>query len=1068
MDAKDLCLKIQDEEKRIMRGLKDFQRATVMRVDELFWKGQNRVLVADEVGLGKTMVARGVIVKMAALRYLENDPLFKVVYVCSNQNIARQNIDKLAILGAKVDKVAETRLSMQHLVSVEQEIKIREDNRYLELIPCTPLTSFKVTNGTGTKRERALMYVILSEVKGLKDYEVELGDLLCNNVSYLSWEELVEEYRERVAKVKAITSEYPKNIVAGICERDEYSKLKQYLKLYSEDVDRKKGKAIIGSLRKMFAELSVDSINPDLVIMDEFQRFSFLLNSNDPEIQLLSDRFLSEKSEDEQDTIRVLLLSATPYKMFSTTSEIDEEGIDVHYKEFFEVVRFLENDDNKYNNFKTIWSNYSHALREANVGGVTLLKMKNKAQDEMYNCMCRTERYSVMDFGDYIDDKSRMHPLRVSEGDVRSYMDLNRLLEKINIKLTLPVDYVKSCPFLMSFMQGYDVKKKIEDYYKTHIKDADFSLLNSGFLWLNKNRISRYEDIQVLHARYERLKTEMFSGKSSYYLWIPPSKPYYKMQGVYKGSSGFSKLLLFSSWEMVPKMTSCLLSYEAERQTIGSFCRKTRQQGHYFKTKNRYPAPRLTFKKDGDKAAAMTIFTLIYPYESLESMYNVIDYLNSGVEDLTKIENDIRKNIRKKLAPFRKIARPSRTKDILWYYFVPMLFDDKGKVLSWIKTVRGNAKAWNYSGKAFEYHLEELEKICNEDLVLGREPDDLENTLVNMVLGSPAVCLLRALKGDKNKLHRATNLALTLLRRFNSPEATSIIDLSYKHRRDDDSHWQDVLHYCKDGNFQAVIDEYLHMMKEGDKELSEEQFKRMNESLNLHSASLDVDFLKDFNKSIRTGIKKYGKSMRSNYAVCFTNVKSEDSKTINRKEDVQLAFNSPFRPFVLSTTSIGQEGLDFHFYCRRIMHWNLPSNPIDLEQREGRINRYKCLAIRQNVAREYGNGQVAFSKDIWEEMFKAAENNKQRGISDLVPYWCFGKNQKIKIERILPFYPMSRDYDNYSHLTRILANYRLTLGQPRQEELLEYILKEAPNEDTLKNLFINLSPYDKKCRKKRS
>ena len=40
-----------------------------------------------------------------------------------------------------------------------------------------------------------------------------------------------------------------------------------------------------------------------------------------------------------------------------------------------------------------------------------------------------------------------------------------------------------------------------------------------------------------------------------------------------------------------------------------------------------------------------------------------------------------------------------------------------------------------------------------------------------------------------------------------------------------------------------------------------------------------------------------------------------------------------FRPFVLASTSVGQEGLDFHTYCHRLVHWNLPSNPVDLEQR---------------------------------------------------------------------------------------------------------------------------------------
>ena len=42
-----------------MDVLKDFQRMTVERIYHLFKNGQNRVLVADEVGLGKTLIARG-------------------------------------------------------------------------------------------------------------------------------------------------------------------------------------------------------------------------------------------------------------------------------------------------------------------------------------------------------------------------------------------------------------------------------------------------------------------------------------------------------------------------------------------------------------------------------------------------------------------------------------------------------------------------------------------------------------------------------------------------------------------------------------------------------------------------------------------------------------------------------------------------------------------------------------------------------------------------------------------------------------------------------------------------
>ena len=46
---------IDEIEKRTLSGLKDFQRATVERVDYLFRHNQNRVLVADEVGMGKTI-----------------------------------------------------------------------------------------------------------------------------------------------------------------------------------------------------------------------------------------------------------------------------------------------------------------------------------------------------------------------------------------------------------------------------------------------------------------------------------------------------------------------------------------------------------------------------------------------------------------------------------------------------------------------------------------------------------------------------------------------------------------------------------------------------------------------------------------------------------------------------------------------------------------------------------------------------------------------------------------------------------------------------------------------------
>ena len=75
-------------------------------------------------------------------------------------------------------------------------------------------------------------------------------------------------------------------------------------------------------------------------------------------------------------------------------------------------------------------------------------RLKGKAEDEMYDLMCRTERISVMDSGDYIDDSSTKTSLKISEGDIHSFIDMGALLKNIGDEHTLLVDYAKSSPYL--------------------------------------------------------------------------------------------------------------------------------------------------------------------------------------------------------------------------------------------------------------------------------------------------------------------------------------------------------------------------------------------------------------------------------------------------------------------------------------------------------------------------------------------------------------------------------------------------------------------------------------------
>lgn len=332
-----------------------------------------------------------------------------------------------------------------------------------------------------------------------------------------------------------------------------------------------------------------------------------------------------------------------------------------------------------------------------------------------------------------------------------------------------------------------------------------------------------------------------------------------------------------------------------------------------------------------------------------------------------------------------------------------------------------------------------------------------------MAIASPAICayrLYRQYAGNGSiPSYMPSQVAKVFINRMNTPESTAVIDLCYGEA--DDAHWQNVLKYCKEGNLQAMFDEYGHLLTNGldrDEKLLPRLHRSMIESMQVRTTAYKVDTLNDF-RSRMTGKKEKAVNIRTHFAVSFT--KGIGEKDADRKKSVRNSFNSPFRPFVLASTSIGQEGLDFHNYCRRIVHWNLPTNPIDLEQREGRINRFECLAIRQNVAQRYG--ATTFQKDIWSEMFHAARKvEKTGGCSDLIPFWGLTESEDmVRIERIVPMYPFSRDEISYERLIKILSLYRLTLGQARQEELLEYIFQNFDDTAQVKDLFINLSPFYK-------
>lgn len=1055
-------------EKKVTETLRDFQLATVERIDKLYGDKVKRVLVSDEVGLGKTFIAKGVIAKFIRMRFEAEKPdnLVKIVYICSNGAIARQNLEKLlpAEMQESIDKdTGSSRLSMQHLKIFQQEKRSVEGS--IQLIPLTPETSFNMGSKGGWKDERALICAVLEEMEDWQEYKSELNKLLIYGVGKRSWKGCVDWYRKKVEDCNCETAgkyldDMKKEIRRKFC-RGLGKELKAML-----DAIRYQGKTegfadLIKKLRLCFAEISVERLQADLIIMDEFQRFKELLHPKEgTETEILKKKFFEEHNND----LFMLLLSATPYKMYSTLDEIDENAEDEHYKEFMEVMGFLNGEDGE---FKEVWHNYATSLRLLEKGDTALLEAKCRAEDAMYKNVCRTERISENAMADMIcaSDKVLDVDTDMALEDVKSYLAMQAVADIAEVRKSTPIDFIKSAPYVMSFMQRYVFKNYIVDSLK---KSPDrlkkIKVREQELLWIKRSDVNAYRKLKSNNGRLEHVRRVVFEAdkNAELLLWVPPSMPYYEGRGPYAGAKGFSKTLIFSAWEMVPRMVSVMLSYEAERRTIGVLGKENGREGNYF-AKTRFPSARLEFDIKDKKPAAMAQMSLIYPSRFLAKCYSPAECMNKGMS-LDAIERQVAEKIKERLMkiPYND---QSETVDNRWYYLAPLLIDTRADAERWLVEIKRET-----SDKALKEHIIALE-TAYKGVGLGRMPADIVEHLVNLAIASPAVCAYRAYRVYAKSFNCVlpTHLALAFIKKMNTAEATAVVELAAGGEK---AQWRALVEYFKNGNIQAMMDEYMHMLAGGKEyegeELAENIHNRFTEALNLGMASYNVETYASFTNKV-TGTKiKSGKTegygdlrMRTHFAVAFTKGVN-DEKSQDRKISVREAFNSPFWPFVLTSTSIGQEGLDFHNYCRRIVHWNLPSNPIDIEQREGRINRFECYAIRQNVAARYGHEGFKTDK-VWQELFENAKRNEAVEGSELVPHWGLTEREDmIRIERIVPAYPYSKDIAQYERLIKILSLYRLSLGQPRQEELLEYVFKNVENPEKLKSLFINLSPFYRK------
>lgn len=1051
----------------ILKRLRDFQRNTVHYVfDRMFLQADPalRFLVADEVGLGKTMVARGIIAK--TIRHLQPSvPRIDIIYVCSNGAIANQNLNRLNVYGNQQFALA-TRLTL-----LPTRISGLRSNK-INFISFTPGTTFEFGNRGGSKEERRVLFHMLRDRLDLT--RTGLLNLLQATAGKDSWRDYAQQ---QIALDAELERSFVRELRSQHALVRELRAVDELFHTYRQNVPKDefdRSLQVISRLRRLLAKVCISALEPDLIVLDEFQRFKDLLNGDSEAAQLAQALFEYSETDGEGQSRRprVLLLSATPYKMYTLNQETEDD----HYADFLKTLRFLFRDDGVVADLERKLGQFRRALHGgAHYSDAEVEAARNVLQEHLKRVMVRTERVGATDQRDAMLSEPGV-ATEFRPADLKQAIFVDRVSRKLEVSDS--IEYWKSSPYLLNVMKGYELKRALATKVERPSEELVDELAKGAGQLLRRNQFEHYRELEPANARLRALLRDTVETGQWRLLWVPPSLPYWEPQGPYAEQPVMTKALVFSSWQVVPDAIASLCSYEAERRMLTADSDRPRYSAL---TRERKPLLRFSSNAE-ERLSGLPVFCLVYPCATLAREIDPIEIVlalkTQGPPSVDGVKLAAQQRIEQLL---RETGRWPGTgdgrEDQRWYWAALALLDARHS--PWMDAWCGSdaEDGWRRvttdpdeePASGFATHVARFTEFFQPNIELGTPPANLSEVLAEIALASPAICAMRSMRrvvrwaewDDAALCNSAAEVGEGFRTLFNLPET-----ISFLRATDGEApYWRLALQYGVVGNLSAVLDEYFHWLLEslGLTDLDPVAAVRQigntaAEAVSVHTSRVQLDQLKILPRRGTVSVQPF--NLRSRFAMRFGNLRSDQDEQVARTETVQRAFNSPFRPFILASTSIGQEGLDFHPYCHVVYHWNLPSNPVELEQREGRVHRYKGHAIRKNVASRFGldelHGSYRRGDDAWAHLFRGALRDRESGRDDLVPYWIYPLQNGATVERRVPMLPFSREQQRLPDLKASLAVYRLVFGQPRQEDLLSHLKERSP--DALAAWRLDLSP----------
>jgi hypothetical protein len=336
------------------------------------------------------------------------------------------------------------------------------------------------------------------------------------------------------------------------------------------------------------------------------------------------------------------------------------------------TLRFLETGLPDAGRIEEVLKGYREELLRLGNGDGTeqLVNRKEDLEGRLRRVMVRTERLAVSGNRDGMLEEVPSKGAKLEARDLEGYVTLQKVARTLDQGDVL--EYWKSAPYLLNFMDAYKLKKGFQEMLSAAGGSGELAALlaRGGSLLLPWEDVIGYSSVDPGNARLRDLIAETVDAGAWRLLWLPPSMPYYQPEGAFAepGVRRLTKRLVFSSWVVVPKVISTLLSYEAERRMMRSF----EDDPENTPEARQRRRPLLRFARTDGRLSGMPVLGMLYPSTTLAKEYDPLRAHRDIAEDNLPVLDEVLAWAQRQIEPLlRELGVPyggEGSEDEAWYW----------------------------------------------------------------------------------------------------------------------------------------------------------------------------------------------------------------------------------------------------------------------------------------------------------------------------------------------------------------------------------------------------------------